>query len=164
MMEIGVGEANVRCLARSDKWSHLRDTGHPRRIRKFRECSVFLFLRLCENNPSPGPFGERFLVATRSIKNRREHQWPAQSAASTAYVLLCVSCQCRLGWTVYVWSTVSCTAEAAVESLANGKGIQLLCQPIKYQHWSDIDQTQPLSAKLIDSNFKIVVLATDVPS
>ena len=61
MMEIG--EANVRCLARSDKWSHLRDTGHPRRIRKFRECSVFLFLRLCENNPSPGPFGERFLVA-----------------------------------------------------------------------------------------------------
>ena len=46
MMEIG--EANVRCVARSDKWSHLRDTGHPWRIRKFRECSVFLFLRLCE--------------------------------------------------------------------------------------------------------------------
>ena len=101
---------------------------------------------------------------SRSIKNRREHQWPAQSAASTAYVLLCVSCLCRLGWTVYVWSTVSCMAEAAVESLANGKGTQLLCQPIKYQHWSDIHQTKSLSAKLIDSNFKIVVLATDVLS
>ena len=55
-------------------------------------------------------------------------------------------------------------AEAAVESLANGKGTQLLCQPIKYQHWSDIHQTKSLSAKLIDSNFKIVVLATDVLS
>ena len=101
---------------------------------------------------------------SRSIKYRRERLWQAQSAASTAYVLLCVSCLCRLGWTVYVWSTVSCMAEAAVESLANGKGTQLLCQPIKYQHWSDIHQTKSLSAKLIDSNFKIVVLATDVPS
>ena len=55
-------------------------------------------------------------------------------------------------------------AEAAVESLANGKGTQLLRQPIKYQHWSDIHQTKSLSAKLIDSNFKIVVLATDVLS
>ena len=50
------------------------------------------------------------------------------------------------------------------KSLANSKGAQLLCQPIMYWHWSEIDQTKPLSAKLIDSNFKFVVLAPYVPS
>lgn len=66
------GSEDVRFLsrpgARADKWSHPRDTRNTRRIRKFRECSIFLFLSLCENNLIPGCWEKCFVERARGLQ------------------------------------------------------------------------------------------------